>query len=198
MLQVLVKNNYKELKTVARNICNTKRGYKYDDLINEMYLVLDRKISEGSHVPKEDDQFIKYCGAIMYNLFRGENSRFNKLYSGTEQEIPEYYQPTDDDSLNEIYLACEGTNEASKELIEELSHLTKEKVNKYVDLLEFKQSLAPWDREIFIQHFEHGMSSREIANGLELMCGYETNYQRMNILINEVKEKIEKWKLSIL
>lgn len=193
MLDVLIQNNYKQIKTVARNICNTKRGYKCDDLINEAYLIARRK-----EVPTDNLEFVKYYSRIMKLLFIGNRSAFNKIYSGVEVEIPEHYQPTDNDALNEIYMACEGTNEASKELIEELSHLTKEKVNKYIDLLEFKSTLSPWDKEIFEQHFEHGMSSRDIATGLEVLCGYETNYQRINILINELKERLETWKLSIL
>jgi len=75
-----------------------------------------------------------------------------------------------------------------------VSHLNKSMAENYVNLVVFKESLPGWDKEIFHQYFELGMSSRDIAKGLTDLVGYESNYQNINKLINEVKTKIEQWK----
>jgi hypothetical protein len=165
-----------------------------DDLISETYL----KITNWDTLPEKDEEFIKVFVTQMKWEFKGKRSKFNKLYNGKEIEIIEGHQVVDNESLNDIYLSCEQTNEATKELIDVVSHLNKSMAENYVNLVIFKESLPGWDKEIFHQYFELGMSSRDIAKGLTELAGYESNYQNINKLINEVKTKIEKWKQSTL
>lgn len=160
-----------------------------DDLISETYL---RVIKWD--LPQTDEEIVKVFVSQMKVEFIGQCSKFNKLYNSKEVEIHENMQIEDNDAHNEIYLNCEQTNEATKELIEIFSHLNNEMAKNYVNLHLFKESLPGWDKEIFHQYFELGMSSRDIAKGLKDYAGYDTNYQRINELVNQVKAKIEVWK----
>ena len=190
MLNDLLTNNHKYIKHCARNICRVKNELMADDLISETYL----KLTNWESIPSVDEEFVKVFVTQMKWEFKGNRSKFNKLYNGKELEIIEGYQIEDGESLNDVYLNCEQTNQATKELIDVVSHLNKSMAENYVNLVVFKESLPGWDKEIFHQYFELGMSSRDIANGLVEFAGYETNYQRINELINNVKEKIEAWK----
>ena len=190
MLNDLLTKNHKYIKHCARNICRVKNELMADDLISETFL----KLTNWESIPSVDEEFVKVFVTQMKWEFKGNRSKFNKLYNGKELEIIEGYQIEDGESLNDVYLNCEQTNQATKELIDVVSHLNKSMAENYVNLVVFKESLPGWDKEIFHQYFELGMSSRDIANGLVEFAGYETNYQRINELINNVKEKIEVWK----
>lgn len=197
MLTKLFENNHKQLKNVARRMC----GNKWGDLVSETYL----RVATFKTLPDKDEEFIKVFVENMKYQMLGRRSGFNKLNNFKDLYYIDYKHDklkegddleiefVDDWSEEDVYLKCDKVNEATKDLIKELTHLTKEKVERYVNLQEFKAQLPGWDKEIFELHFEHGMSSRDIASHLK-MLGYETNYQRMNGLINEVKYKIKEWK----
>jgi hypothetical protein len=161
-----------------------------DDLISETYL----SVVNWDRIPNNSEEFVKVFVKQMKWQFRGRRSKFNKLYNGKELEIIEGHQVVDNESLNDIYLNCEQTNDTTKELIEVCSHLNKAMAENYINLVVFKESLPGWDKEIFHQYFELGMSSRDIAKGLTELAGFDTNYQNINKLINIVKAKIETWK----
>ena len=194
MLNELLSKNHKYIQHCARNICRVKNEMMADDLISETYL----KITNWDSIPLNSEEFIKVFVTQMKWEFNGKRSRFNKLYNGKELEILEHHQAEDNESLNNIYLNCERTNQQTKELIEVVSHLNKSMAENYVNLVVFKESLPGWDKVIFHQYFELGMSSRDIAKGLTDLVGYESNYQNINKLINEVKAKIREWKQSTL
>ncbi len=194
MLNELLSKNHKYIKHCARNICRVKNELMADDLISETYL----KITNWNSIPNNDEEFVKVFVTQMKWEFKGKRSKFNKLYTSKELEVIEGHQIADNESLNDIYLNCEETNQTTKELIDVCSHLNKSMAENYINLVIFKESLPGWDKEIFHQYFELGMSSRDIARGLTELAGYESNYQNINKLINEVKRKIELWKQSIL
>lgn len=161
-----------------------------DDLISETFL----RLSKWKKYPSTPEEMIKVFVSQMKREFTGKRNGMDKLYSSKDSEIYEGRQIKDYESMNDIYLNCEQTNEATRDVIDLFSHLGREDILNYIRLSDFRESLPGWDKEIFDCYFEKGMSSRDIAKGLVDFAGYETNYQRINELINKVKDKIKVWK----
>jgi DNA-directed RNA polymerase specialized sigma subunit len=157
-----------------------------DDLISETYL----KITNWDAIPEKDEEFIKVFVTQMKWEFKGKRSKFNKLYHSKEAEILDGFQLEDKESTNDIFLNSEGINELTKDVVEELSHLGPEAVQKYIEVASFKESLPGWEKELFELHYEDSLSSRKIAKGLEDLYEFDVNYQNINKLINEVKTKL--------
>lgn len=179
LLNHLVNKHYKYLLTVAKRITRRKDVELAADLISETYLSI---IENEKQVPEDDTGFIMYFVRYMKLQFLGERSTFNKamkLQADIEHgeiQLGEW---------DEVF--AEPTNEATKELLKELSHLKETQVSKLINVYEIKESLPGHLKTIFELHFENGLSSREIAEMMEKETGYKMYYGRYNDMINEVK-----------
>lgn len=179
LLNHLVNKHYKYLLTVAKRITRRKDVELAADLINETYLSI---IENEKQVPEDDTGFIMYFVRYMKLQFLGERSTFNKamkLQADIEHgeiQLGEW---------DEVF--AEPTNEATKEMLKELSHLKETQVSKLINVYEIKESLPGHLKTIFELHFENGLSSREIAEMMEKETGYKMYYGRYNDMINEVK-----------
>jgi len=189
MLSILLTKNHKYIKECARNICRRKDERMADDLISEVYL----KVNKFETLPTKDDEFIKVFVTNMKYEFIGRRSKFNKLYTPKELELAEGIQIADTDSDIELYIQCEQTNESTKALINELSHLKEEQAQSYINVMEFKDSLPGWEKEVFEGYFELDKSGRLIARESSERYGYNMSKQRVQKLINIVKHKLEVW-----
>lgn len=175
----LVNKHYKYLLTVAKRITRRRDVELATDLISETYLSI---IENEKQVPEDDTGFIMYFVRYMKLQFLGERSTFNKamkLQADIEHgeiQLGEW---------DEVF--AEPTNEATKEMLRELSHLKDNQVSKLINVYEIKESLPGHLKTIFELHFENGLSSREIAEMMEKETGYKMYYGRYNDMINEVK-----------
>lgn len=188
------------------------------DLLNSTYLVVHEKHEKGMFVPSENDDFVKWFSKTMKNYFVWPNSEFNKTYKQEAISIDQQFRVDnnilgddriskqtssnrydesiiDEDALRDIEIQVEQANDFTKELIEISSSLGKQKTLKYIELVEFKRSLELHERELFIMYFEHGLSTRKIAQ-MYSMTENIMNYQSVNIMVNQIKSKIKsyKWK----
>lgn len=182
MLAKLVEDNYKQILDNAINITRRKNYQQAKALINEAYLTLSEK-----DLTTKKEFFVEYYTATMYNLYIGERSSYNK--NERVSTIPIEYEQVNDD-WKQIEILLDEANEATIEAICNLSHLGKEKAIKYVELMQFKDRLAPHLKEIFSLHFEQGLSSRKIAEVMESETGYKMEFKSYNRMINEVKQKL--------
>lgn len=131
----------------------------------------------------------------MKNRYVWPNSNFNKATRINSIDYGDFDVP-DQDALNNIQLAVEETNEATKELIEVSSGMKKDRVLKYVQVVEFKNALPPHEKELFELHFNNQLSSRKISEKLLQETGLKMNYQNINKMVNGLKQKInqQKWR----
>lgn len=183
----LVNKHYKYLLTVAKRITRRKDVGLAEDLIHETYL----HIFENEKIyPKDDTGFIMYFVRYMKLQFLGERSTFNKAMKLTSDIENSEIQIQDNEALSDLELYVEGTNEATKEMLKELTHLTEPKVKKLIRVHEFKETLPPHLKTIFEFYYESGMSSRQIAELMEKETGYKMDFRRYNDMINEIKEKL--------
>lgn len=200
MLNKLLEDNYKEILTVATRITRKKDRHIATELINETFL----QIAERNKViPTDNIGFVMYFSKYMKLMFMGERSSFNRNINGkevlTESETyldfkNELKALIDTDAELEIELGAEETNEVTKDLLSNLSHMTYERVKRYAEVIEFRVSLPPWEKELFDMHFELGLSSRQIADLMKEETGYEMHPQRCKLMIKEIKNKIkETW-----
>lgn len=183
----LVNKHYKYLLIVAKRITSKKDIYLAEDLIHETFLSIyeNEKI-----VPTDDTGFIMYFVRYMKLQFLGERSTFNKAMKLTSDIEHSEIQIHDNEALNDLELYVEGTNEATKEMLKELTHLTESKVKKLIKVYDFKDTLPPHLKTIFEFYYENGMSSRQIAELMEQETGYKMDFRRYNDMINEIKEKL--------
>lgn len=185
MLSKLMQDNYKEIQKAA--VLITRRmGTSPHELINESYLTLSTK-----DYPKDNEGFVKYVTQIMKYQSMSPRSSFNKA---NRIGIEVKFEPINEE-YKDIELIIDDVSEYTKETIEGLSHLTKEKINKYIQALEFKESLAPHEKTLFELHFEDGLSSRKIAEWMSKEFGiFEGgSYVRYNEMINQIKTKLKTW-----
>lgn len=213
-LSRLFTNNYEYLSTVARRITRCKDVAMAPDLISETYLNLSEKQTE---YPGTDEEFVKWFSKCMKNYFVWPNSSFNVLYNSKEtltlDQGEKHYNSnaqlhldtgyvnsyieliTDEDALNNIEIQVEGTNDFTKELIDISSCLGKIKTLKYIELVEFKRTLPPYESILFELYFEKELSTRDIARIYSDEI-HKMNYQSVNKMVNSIKNKIKtyKWK----
>lgn len=193
MLANLFSENHKEIYKVAKRITN-RRDYKLaGDLVNETYLHLNIK---QVPVPPNGDEFIKWFCKTMKNLYIWPNSNFNKSFK--IQAIDNEIDIIDSSAFNQINISVEETNEATKELISVSSSMPKDRMLKYIHLLEFKNSLPLHERYLFEIYYEKGLSCRDISKMESQISGQEINYQSINIMVNSIKKKLKEWKQSNL
>jgi RNA polymerase sigma factor (sigma-70 family) len=183
----LVNKHYKYLLKVAKRITRRKDVWLAEDLIHETYLHI---YENEKFVPLDDIGFISFFCKYMLFMFIGERSSFNKATKiHTDIEYTNV-QIEDNEVLSDLELYVEGTNEATKEMLKELTHLTEPKVKKLIRVHEFKETLPPHLKTIFEFYYESGMSSRQIAELMEKETGYKMDFRRYNDMINEIKEKL--------
>lgn len=183
----LVNKHYKYLLTVAKRITRKKDVQLAEDLIHETYL----HIYENEKIcPTDDIGFIMFYSRYMKLQFLGDRSTFNKAMSlGVDIDHSDIHIE-DNEALNDLELYVEGTNEATKEMLKELTHLTESKVKKLIKVYDFKDTLPPHLKTIFEFYYENGMSSRQIAELMENETGYKMDFRRYNDMINEIKKRI--------
>ena len=184
----LFSHNYQYLALVAKRITRRKNIKLANDLINQTYLDIHDK-----EYPKNGDEFIKWFSKCMKNRYVWKNSNFNKntqLIAGNE--LPEQSDPT---AQADIELSTEETNDTTKELIEVSSGMKKERVLKYIEVIEFKKSLPLHEQYLFDLYFNNDLSTRKISKQLSEETGYDMHFKRINSMVNEIKAKIKlKWK----
>ena len=183
MLNKLVIDNYKELKEAANNITRRRDRNQSNELINETYLTLFNKV-----VPETNAIFVKWFTKSMKYIYIDKYSSFRKA---TDQKESSLTYDTGNSDWKDIELGAEQINEKTKGIITGLSHLTNDKALKYVELLEFKESLPPHERELFELHFEKGLSGRKISKLMEKETGFKMSYVRYNEMIKVIKNKID-------
>jgi len=186
VLSELVKNNYKEILDAAKNITR-RNNYQYaKDLINDAYILISEK-----NYPKDNQGFIQFYTTVMYNMNRGERSSFRKAIKPLGVELKIDVPSNDHKSIETL---AEITNENTKELINELSHLTREKAIKFSAALEFKDSLSPHQRTLFEYCYEQELSVRDIADKMEIDHGQKMSHMRIWRMVNEIKSELNKTK----
>lgn len=191
MLNKLLTDNYKEILIAAKRITRKRDVKLAPVLINETFLHI---AEEKKTYPTDNIGFVMYYSRYMKLMFLGERSRFSKAERFKELEIIEVYEPEDETALNEMDLNSEEINEATRDVLDNLSHLRISRLNRYMDVVEFEHSLPSHLKDIFDMHYRHGMSSRDIARNMEIWSGYKMDYRFYNGLINEVKQLIkDKW-----
>lgn len=181
MLAKLIEDNYKQILVCATNITRRKDRHQAKALINEAYITASSKDLTG-----KEEHFVKWFTKMMHFIYIDKNTKYNK--GERLSEIHLEYDPGNED-WKEIELVLD-TNDETIDTIINLSHLGKDKAIKYTELMQFKNSLPPHEKEIFSLHFEQGLSSRSIAKLMKFETGYEMNYVRYNEMINKVKAKI--------
>lgn len=205
-LQTLVSNNYEYLNTVAKRIVRSRNYSMADDLLSETYKNMAEK---QTPFPCNDQEFVKWFSKCMKNYFSWPNSSFNKIFFSKEyltldKEAECNYEDNnlkysndiaDHDALSEIELSVEETNEITREIIEISSSLGKTKTLQYLEVIEFKRTLFDHEKILFELYYENGLSTRDIA-ALSSTEQYKINYQSINTMVNQIKEKIKekKWK----
>jgi len=178
----LLTNNYKEILTCARRIIRRRDYTLAEELISETYLALHEK-----EVPNTGLEFIKYFVTSMKLMTMSPRTSFNKIQRPSG--VPLEYDLGNDD-YKQIFTDIDaiGKSESTKELMTELSHLTKENAIKYVEVMEYKDTLAPWDRELFEMNIEKGLSGRKIVKLKELESGTKMSYKTYNNRIKQIKK----------
>lgn len=217
-LAKLFTDNYDYLNTVAKRITRCKDIRMAPDLLNSTYMVIHEKKEKGLFVPSESEEFVKWFSKCMKNYFKWPNSEFNSSYTPNEHLIVDedfvckkgkfsdnHHSDScrlrfderiiDEDALKNIEVSVEQANDFTKELIEISSSLGKNKTLKYIELVEFKRTLPAHQAILFELYFEKELSTRKIAD-LYSIEGNTMNYQSVNIMVNEIKSKINtyKWK----
>lgn len=72
--------------------------------------------------------------------------------------------------------------------------MKKDRVLKYISVLEFKNSLPLHERYIFDLYYNNRMSSRKIAEALSKE-DYPIHFKSINSMVNSIKAKIKtQWK----
>jgi hypothetical protein len=183
MFAKMLTDNYQQIYVAAKRITQRNNQRNPKELISETYLVLEPK----GIVPNNNIEFVMYFSKAMKYVYLGERSEYNKGVKPSDHFI-EYDYGNDD--WKQIELQAETTDTNTKDLIDNISHLTKEKAFKYIDLMYSKQTLSPSESELFKLHFEHGLSSRDIAKLLEEETGWKLSYGTFNRLINTMKTKL--------
>lgn len=167
------------------------RMQKAIDLISETYCNV---ATCNTSTPAADQEFVKWFSKCMKNRFIWPDSSFNKIYRPKEypSEHIQEFLAVDTDSVTDIELGVEDTNEATRELIDISSSLGKKRTLKYIEVIEFKRSLLEYEKILFELYFEKDLSSRRIAemysDGVHKM-----NYQSVNSMVNIIKTKIKKY-----
>lgn len=180
---------YPELLIRARRITQRQSITYAPELINSTYL----DIHQDYTYPSDKQEFIMWFSRAMKLRYIGARSNFNKGISGSGNcELQDC--PDEDSTSFEIHV--EDTNQATKELIEASSSMKKERLLKYIQVLEFKRTLPLDEQMIFDIHYQHGLSSRAISKRLSEETGFDFHYQRVNKMINSVKLKLQahQWK----
>jgi RNA polymerase sigma factor (sigma-70 family) len=193
-LSELFTNNYEYLNTVAKRITRCKNVRMAPDLLSETYINLSNK---ETHVPDDNEEFVKFFCKCMKNYFIWPNSSFNKLYESEAVELDDFKlaRLTDPEAQREIEISVEQTNDFTKEIIEISSSMGKAKTLKYIELVEFKRDLPPHEQILFELYFEKELSTRKIAS-MYSDEAHKMNYQSINQFVNVIKRKIDnyQWK----
>jgi len=177
-----LENNYKEVLICAKRIVR-RMNYNAEELISETYL----EVHEKNPYLTTDRDFVKWFTWSMKLSAMSKRSNFNKSQRLCGVELQ--FDPGNEDWQN-IYteIDASGKSEGTKELMIELSHLTKDKAIQYVEVMEYKDSLAPWDRELFELNIEKGLSGRKIVKIKEMESGTKMSYKTYNNRIKQIKK----------
>jgi len=201
--------NQKEIYHAAALITRKRNINLAPELVSETYLTLQKK-----QPPTDQVGYLHWFNKSMKQLFEFRDSSFNKIYKLDveakedkhrcyirsrygEQHTQHTPTPTcettipDEEALNDINILVESTNDETKELIEISSGMRKERVLKYIEILEFKNSLPLPERFMFELHYEKDLSGRQIEQMLK-----DVQYRTISSLIKSIKSKIKvyKWK----
>lgn len=187
MLSKLLENNYKEILVIAKRITQRNPRKEAKELISEVYLFIHEKDMNF----KNDKEFIFYFAKVMKFMYIGIRSNYNKNTKLSNCHLE--YDPGNDD-WKQIEIDAEGINQETKDMMSELSHLSIRDVTKYAELMDFKRTLPPHEKQLFEWYFEGGYSTRFISNILEKETGWGMSYVRFNEMINVLKSKItDQW-----
>lgn len=204
-LAQLFTDNYEYLNTVAKRITRSRDHRMAPDLLNSTYLTVHEKHEKGMYVPYEGEEFVKWFSKCMKNYFTWPNSAFNDYYSPRyslslddshgKQDNSDYcsvpIELVDPCAHLELELFAENTNDNTRELMAILNFdLEREDALKYLNVLDFVQSLEKYEKELFSLYFEKKLSTRKIAE-MYSMESNTINYQSINIMVNKIKSKIE-------
>lgn len=187
-LSEVLTSNYDYILSCAERI--TKDRSVGQELMNEVYLDIAEK---GKEYPSDglgfSKWFVKYM-KLMHIAPRSKFSKSRRVYS--DIELPE----VKDDSLDAIELMVESATPATKELINLSSSMKRERVMRYVEVIEFKKALPLHEQYLFELYYGEGLSTRDIARQMTEETGYTINYQGINKMMNSIKTKIKSRKWS--
>lgn len=177
---------YPDILKAAKLITRRRNRCPYE-LINETYLTC----SKHTKHPETKEDFLKYFGTMMKFEYIGERSSYSKINKGFTELV---YEPLTDD-WKQIEIEADGVSDETKDLINGLEHRDNDKIQKYINVLLFKESLPPHLNEIFNLHFERGMSSRKISEMFNQIFDFDDiHHVSFNNMIREIKERFKKWK----
>jgi len=201
-LNTLISNNSKYLIKVARNITGKKDAKLGPELFTSTYLEIYEK---GIEYPKQDQDFIKWFSKYMKYRFmpNGTYTREVMTKECLTLDIESKVQGsdwnsfteliTDPDAMQNIELCAEEINDRTKELIEISSSLGTAKTFKYIQCLEFRETLPDYEKYLFDLYFDKKLSTKKIA----VMYSDENNTvarSSVDKMINSIRAKIKIYK----
>lgn len=180
-------HTYPEINAVAKRITSRRNIKQAPELINVTFFELHRH-----PYPSNPDEFIKWFSKSMKQQYVWTKSAFNNVNKITSNEAE--IEDIEDNSMD-LELLSEETNQATKEFIHVSSSMKKERVIKYIQVLEFKKSLPLHEQEIFELYYVNDIPIRKL---LELLneTGDCISYESVRQMVNSIKTKIDKtvWK----
>jgi RNA polymerase sigma factor (sigma-70 family) len=183
----LFSHNYKELHAVARRITRRRDINLAPALMNETFI----DVHHETKYPGQSDEFVKWFSRAMRLRFISQRSAFQKNHASCGQSLELDAEIPDHESHTGMELAPEDASPATKELIEVSSSMKKERVLKYLKVLEFRKSLPLHEQYLFDLYYSNQLSTRAISDQLSKETGFDMNYQRINIMVNSIKAKIK-------
>lgn len=122
------------------------------------------------------------------------NCRVESFYENPDSEYS-LNAIADEEALQNIEIDAEGVNDQTKEIIEISSSLGKTKTLKYIEIIEFKNSLPAHEVILFELYFEQNLSTRDIS---EMYSDEMHKISHLSTwqMIKIIKEKLNnyKWK----
>lgn len=180
-------HTYPEINIVAKRITRRRDVNQAPDLINTTFVELHKH----SLYPTSPEDFVKWFSRSMKQQYVWRNSNFNlsnKIQS--DQEIEDI-----EDTGIDLELLSESTNEATKDFIQVSSSMKKERVLRYIQVLEFKKSLPLHEQEVFELYYVNDIPIRKLLQLLN-ETGDCISYESVRQMVNSIKTKIKstQWK----
>ncbi len=188
MIHELITNNYAQLKINAGNIVGKKKQYgsRYDarELISETFVQLEKR---NKFATKSDKDFIAHFTKSMHLIFISKRSNYNLGMNHWALS----------DKLD--WVKDEETNtDLTIDQIDGCPHLNLNDAQRLSELRKFKDTLPGHLKTIFELNIECKLGSREIAKEMTELTGVKTGRGSFDLMIKELRTKINTWKSSLV